>query len=112
MWDTGETWIADFSGEALALTKFEGVGENPYDALITGDGRRYIVGLFGEDGLTAFDLVGCGNPRRAGYWRITGAGRRICRFTRCRILKDGRLAGDRFVLPAVGPSSGSLDRCG
>ena len=34
----------------------KGIGTNPYDALVTGDGRTYIAGLFGEDGLTAIDL--------------------------------------------------------
>ena len=32
------------------------MGENPYDALVTGDGRTYIAGLFGADHLTALDL--------------------------------------------------------
>lgn len=101
MWDTGETWIADFSGEALGLTKFEGVGENPYDALITGDGRRYIVGLFGEDGLTAFDLWDAKPaPRRilANY----GRGQEDLPVYKMPHLEGWALAGDRFVLPAVG----------
>jgi hypothetical protein len=38
------------------ITKLTGIGANPYDALLTGDGRTYIVGLFGEKGLTAVDL--------------------------------------------------------
>ena len=44
-----QTWL-------FPRPKIEGIGENPYDALITGDGRHYIAGLFGEDGLTALDL--------------------------------------------------------
>ena len=30
--------------------------DNPYDALITADGRHYIAGLYGEDGLALIDL--------------------------------------------------------
>ena len=57
LWDVGETWIADFSkGEAPEITKIRDIGKNPYDALITEDGRHYIAGLFGEDGLTHIDL--------------------------------------------------------
>ncbi|HSF96343.1 MAG TPA: cytochrome D1 domain-containing protein, partial [Thermohalobaculum sp.] len=57
LWDAGETWIADFSGGgAPAVTRIAGMGDHPYDALITADGRHYIAGLFGEDGLTALDL--------------------------------------------------------
>lgn len=101
MWDTGETWIADLSGAALELTKFQDVGANPYDALITGDGRHYIVGLFGEDGLTAFDLWDAKPaPRRilANY----GRGQEDLPVYKMPHLEGWALAGDRFVLPAVG----------
>ena len=57
LWDAGETWIADLSASNKpAITRIAGMGEYPYDALITADGRRYIAGLFGEDGMTALDL--------------------------------------------------------
>jgi protein NirF len=56
LWDAGETWIADLSGDAPEITKITGMGKNPYDALVTGDGRTYIAGLFGADHLTALDL--------------------------------------------------------
>jgi protein NirF len=73
LWDAGETWIADFSaGDTPAITRISGMGDHPYDALITGDGRRYIAGLFGEDGMT-----------------MAGANRN-CRSTRCPIWRAGR----------------------
>ena len=56
LWEAGETWIADLSGDAPEITKIKGMGENPYDALVTSDGRTYIAGLFGEDHLAALDL--------------------------------------------------------
>ena len=57
LWDAGETWIADFSGgDDPELTKIGDVGANPYDALVTANGRHYIAGLFGEDGLSHIDL--------------------------------------------------------
>jgi protein NirF len=57
LWDAGETWIADFSGgDDPLLTKIGNVGAKPYDALVTANGRHYIVGLFGEDGLSHIDL--------------------------------------------------------
>ncbi|MCC2112416.1 MAG: protein nirF, partial [Hyphomicrobiales bacterium] len=57
LWDGGETWIADFSGgNTPQITKLTDIGVNPYDGLITGDGRHYIAGLFGEDGLVHVDL--------------------------------------------------------
>ncbi len=106
LWDAGETWIADFSpgvmqGNTPAITKITGIGDHPYDALITADGRRYIVGLFGEDGMTALDLwQNPPVPRRilAGY----GRGEARLPVYKMPHLEGWALAGDRFVLPAVG----------
>lgn len=36
--------------------RFEHIGAQPYDGLISPDGRYYIAGLFGEDGLALLDL--------------------------------------------------------
>ncbi|VAW13885.1 Heme d1 biosynthesis protein NirF [hydrothermal vent metagenome] len=57
LWDAGQTWIADFSGgDNPQLTKIGDIGSYPYDALVTANGRHYIAGLFGEDGLSHIDL--------------------------------------------------------
>lgn len=105
LWDEGETWIADFSLPTDAgtphITRIADIGLNPYDALITGDGRRYIAGLFGEDGLTALDLwEPSPKPRRilSGY----GKGEEKLPVYKMPHLEGWALAGDRFVLPAVG----------
>ncbi|HJP20597.1 MAG TPA: cytochrome D1 domain-containing protein [Alphaproteobacteria bacterium] len=57
LWDGGEIWIADMADpRAPKITRFEDVGDRPYDGLITPDGRYYIAGLFGEDGMALLDL--------------------------------------------------------
>ena len=57
LFDAGEIWIADMSTPATpVITKFRDIGKQPYDALISPDGRHYIAGLFGEDGLAMLDL--------------------------------------------------------
>ena len=57
LWDAGQIWIADLRDpKAPKIDKFSGIGVNPYDALITADGRYYIAGLFGEDGMALLDL--------------------------------------------------------
>jgi protein NirF len=38
------------------IQKFKEVGSQPYDALLSPDGRYYIAGLFGESGLALLDL--------------------------------------------------------
>ena len=57
LFDTGEIWVADFSqGNTPEITRYPGIGQQPYDALITADGRYYMAGLFGEDGMAQLDL--------------------------------------------------------
>ena len=57
LFDAGEIWIADLTTpKEPVLHKFSAVGRQPYDALITPDGRYYIAGLFGEDGFALIDL--------------------------------------------------------
>ncbi|PWE34353.1 protein nirF [Maritimibacter sp. 55A14] len=102
LWDAGETWIADFStGGDPAITNIRGIGANPYDALITADGRTYIAGLFGEDGLTRLDLW---QERPAPERILAGYGRGEAPLPVYKMphLEGWALAGDRFALPAVG----------
>lgn len=102
LWDAGETWIADFSsGTDPALTKIKGVGKKPYDGLITSDGRYYMAGLFGEDGMSLFDLWQTPVTARrilADY----GRGEQRLPVYKMPHLEGWALAGERFVLPAVG----------
>lgn len=101
LWDKGETWIADLSGAAPEITRIEGMGENPYDALVTADGRTYIAGLFGADHLTALDLwQNSPAPQKIldGY----AAGREGLPVYKMPHLEGWALAGTDFVLPAVG----------
>jgi len=57
LYDAGEIWLVDINnpGEPI-IRKFKDVGLQPYDALITPDGRYYIAGLYGENGLAILDL--------------------------------------------------------
>ncbi len=101
LWEAGETWIADLSGPEPRITRIEGIGANPYDALVTADGRTYIAGLFGADHLTALDLwqePPEPQPILPGY----GAGRAGLPVYKMPHLEGWALAGDEFVLPAVG----------
>ena len=102
LWEAGETWIADFSGgDSPAITRITGIGANPYDGMVTGDGRTYIAGLFGEDGLTAIDLwAEPPAPRRilAGYGKDDPA----LPVYKMPHLEGWAEAGERIALPAVG----------
>ena len=101
MWDSGETWIADMSGAEPKITKIPDMGKNPYDALVTGNGRTYITGLFGEDGLTALDLWD-DDPKPIRVLPGYGRGEEEMPVYKMPHLEGWALAGREFVLPAVG----------
>ena len=102
LYDAGEIWIADMTDpKAPAITKFKNAGRLPYDGMITGDGRYYIAGLFGEDGLAKLDLW---HPER-GVVRILGGygrGEEKLPVYKMPHLEGWARAGDLIFLPAVG----------
>ncbi len=102
LYDAGEIWIADFSkGLKPVIKKFHKVGKQPYDGLITSDGRYYIAGLFGEDGLALLDLW---RPE-AGVKRILdhyGKGWRRMPVYKMPHLEGWAVADQYVFLPAVG----------
>jgi len=102
LYDAGEIWIADFSKAGPPrIEKFRKVGKQPYDGLISADGRYYIAGLFGEDGLALLDLW----YPEAGVKRILdhyGRGWRRMPVYKMPHLEGWALTGDYAFLPAVG----------
>lgn len=57
LFDANEIWILDLQ-EPLQpkIQKFSNIGKQPYDALLSPDGRYYIAGLFADNGLALLDL--------------------------------------------------------
>jgi len=102
LWDAGETWIADFARPgAPVITRIRGVGDRPYDGLISGNGRYYIAGLFGEDHLSLVDLwaeAPAARPILPGY----AAHDEKLPVYKMPHLEGWAFTGDAFVLPAVG----------
>ena len=102
LWDASEIWIADFSqGNAPMLTRLEAVGKQPYDALVTGNGRHYIAGLFGEDGLAHVDLW-AEAPRARRILDGYGRGEAPLPVYKMPHLEGWAQADGLFVLPAIG----------
>jgi protein NirF len=102
LWDAAEIWVLDMSDPANpGITKFSGIGRNPYDALITPDGRYYIAGLFGEDGMALLDLW----DLDAGVRRILpqyGKGEQKLPVYKMPHLEGWAVAGNLAFVPAVG----------
>ncbi len=102
LYDTGEIWIADMTSPAApAITKFKDVGTQPYDGLITPDGRYYIVGLFGEDGMVLVDLwhLDQGPKRILNHY---GRGEEPLPVYKMPHLEGWAVAGNLAFMPAVG----------
>ena len=102
LWDAGETWIADFSaGNEPVVTKIGDVGANPYDALVTANGRHYIAGLFGEDGLSHIDLWQ-GEPKAERILAGYGRGEAKLPVYKMPHLEGWAEADGALFLPAIG----------
>jgi protein NirF len=102
LYDAGEIRIADLSDPAKPdVHTFRDIGRLPYDALITPDGRFYIAGRFGEDGLALLDLW---KPQE-GVQRILndyGRGKEKLPVYKMPHLEGWAMAGRYAFLPAVG----------
>lgn len=102
LYDAGEIWVADLSeADKPFIQKFIRVGNQPYDGLITDDGRHYIAGLFGEDGLAMLDMWNLNK----GVKRILnryGRGKKKLPVYKMPHLEGWAMAGDKAFLPAVG----------
>lgn len=112
LFDAGEIRVVDMNQEpgageaeggeeAFGVTRFADIGKKPYDALIGPDGRYYIAGLFGEDGLAMLDLW---HPED-GVKRILpdyGRGEERLPVYKMPHLEGWTMAGRQAFFPAVG----------
>jgi protein NirF len=102
LFDGGEIWVADMKDPAKpVLHKFTNVGSQPYDALLSPEGRFYIAGLFGEDGMAMLDLWNID----AGVHRILdhyGRGEKKLPVYKMPHLEGWAMAGDYAFVPAIG----------
>ena len=102
LFDAGQIWLADLSEPRRPqITRLPGIGRQPYDALVTPDGRHYIAGLFGEDGLALVDTWAEPLAARrilAGY----GRGQEPLPVFKMPHLRGWSVAGRQAWLPAIG----------
>lgn len=105
LYDAGETWLADCSGLANGakptITRFEDVGLQPYDGLVTENGRYYIAGLFGEDGMAMIDLWQK-KPQVKRILNHYGRGEKKLPVYKMPHLEGWTQANGKFYFPAVG----------
>jgi protein NirF len=102
LFDAGEIWVASIPKHGPPeVRRFREVGHQPYDGFVTPDGRHYIAGLFGEDGLARIDLW---RPE-AGVQRLLpgyGRGEEPLPVFKMPHLRGWAAAGELLFLPAIG----------
>ncbi|MBA4260527.1 MAG: protein nirF [Comamonadaceae bacterium] len=102
LFDADAIWIADLSEPTRPrVTRFEGIGRQPYDALITPNGRHYIAGLFGEDGFAMIDLWEDA-PKVRRILADYGRGGQPLPVYKMPHLRGWAVAGGQAYLPAIG----------
>lgn len=103
LWDKNEIWLADLSDDPRApkLTKFADIGKQPYDALVSPDGRWYIAGLYGENGIAVLDTWNLD----AGVKRVLpdyGRGEEKLPVYKMPHLETWAMVGNLAFIPGVG----------
>ena len=102
LYDAGEIWLVDINKpDEPIIRKFKDIGIQPYDALITPDGRYYIAGLYGENGLAVLDLW---NVDKGVKKVLIGYGRDDEKLPVYKMphLEGWARAGDYLFVPAIG----------
>ena len=101
LFEGGEVWISDFSNPRQPQTQRYPAGLQPYDGLVTPDGRHYLAGLFGEDGVVLLDTW---RPEQ-GTRRILanyGRGQEKLPVFKMPHLRGWSMAQGNVYLPAIG----------
>ena len=102
LFDANAIWVTDCSDPRNPKTqKFQNIGRQPYDALVTPNGRHYIAGLFGEDGLAQLDLWAT-DPKVQRILGGYGKGQEPLPVYKMPHLRGWAVAGRRAYLPAIG----------
>lgn len=101
LFEGGEIWVTDFSNPKQPTTKRFPAGKQPYDGLVTPDGRYYLAGLFGEDGIALLDLW---QPEQGSRKILANYGRGEEKLPVFKMphLRGWALAAGRAWLPAIG----------
>jgi protein NirF len=101
LFEGGEIWLSDFSNPRKPTTQRFAAGKNPYDGLVTPDGRHYLAGLCGEDGIAMLDIWQTEKGSRK-ILQNYGRGEEKLPVFKMPHLRGWSLAAGRAWLPAIG----------
>ena len=104
LYDGDEIWLIDAAEpREPAVRRYHNIGHMPYDAFVTPDGRTYVAGLFGEDGMAMLDLwhADAGVKRIDAGFSQSGVGERLPVY-KMPHFEGVAFAGGNVFVPAVG----------
>ncbi len=101
LFEGGEIWVTDFSDPRRPTTQRFPAGSQPYDGLVTPDGRYFLAGLFGEDGVALLDLWQTEKGARKILERY-GRGEEKLPVFKMPHLRGWTMAQGKVYLPAIG----------
>ncbi len=101
LFDGGEIRVTDFSDPRAPKTERYPAGSQPYDGLVTPDGRHFLAGLFGEDGVALLDLW---QPEKGARKILENYGRGEQKLPVFKMphLRGWSVAQGKAYLPAIG----------
>lgn len=101
LFEGGEIWVSDFSDPKKPVTQRFPAGKQPYDGLVTPDGRYFLAGLFGEDGIALLDLW---QPEKGARKILENYGRGEEKLPVFKMphLRGWSVAQGKAYLPAIG----------
>lgn len=101
LFEGGEIWVSDFSDPKKPVTQRFPAGKQPYDGLVTPDGRYFLAGLFGEDGIALLDLW---QPQKGARKILENYGRGEEKLPVFKMphLRGWSVAQGKAYLPAIG----------
>lgn len=101
LFEGGEIWVTDFSNPRQPTTQRFPAGNQPYDGLVTPDGRYFMAGLYGEDGVALLDLW---QPEKGTRKILEGYGRGQEKLPVFKMphLRGWSMAQGKAYLPAIG----------
>ncbi len=101
LFEGGEIRVSDFSDPRHPVTQRFPAGKEPYDGLVTPDGRHFLAGLFGEDGVALLDLW---QPEKGSRKILENYGRGQEKLPVFKMphLRGWSVAQGKAYLPAIG----------
>ncbi|TYC53592.1 protein nirF [Zoogloea oleivorans] len=101
LFDANEIRVTDFSNPRQPVTTRYPAGKQPYDGLVTPDGRYFLAGLFGEDGVSLLDLW---KPEDGATKILAGYGKGEEKLPVFKMphLRGWSMAAGQAWLPAIG----------